>query len=333
VNLEQSTAFLKALGAQGSQLKSDGKWLRCSCPLARWTHKNHKDSNPSFALSLDETEQPYFNCFSCLSGSAATLLQTLELYASQTPEYTAHLDFKTAHEILDGAELVLATLPGYGEKPNEHKPVIAWPQAWLDSFFHADKVELAREYLYSSKDHVNMFGQKGRDFPPELITRFDVRYDHSRAMVVFPYRTADGVLAGMRGRSITEKRHFDYTWETVNNAHSVWFNEQALNLPGWVIVCEGQMDVMRVVQGGHAKVVGNLTAKPTDIKLGKLLHAWGTLLIPDNDAAGEISVARYREFHKKHNQPFRVLNLPAGIKDADDGHYQWLADRIDESLN
>jgi DNA primase len=113
----------------------------------------------------------------------------------------------------------------------------------------------------------------------------------------------------------------------------VWFNEPALNLPGWVIVCEGQMDVMRVVQSGHAKVVGNLTAKPTDIKLEKLLHAWGTLLIPDNDETGDISIARYKAFHKKYNQPLRVLNLPDGVKDPDDCHHEFLKTIIDERLN
>ena len=339
MNVEQSKAFLQAIGAKASTIKADGKWLRCSCPLARWTHQNHKDSNPSFALSLDETKRAFFHCFTCESGDASELLQAIELYTRDDPELAHLYNFKRAHELLDDQELLLPDMPDYNpDAPaQDKKPFIAWPEAYLQSFINAQKVTVACEYLFRSKEHINGFGQKCRDAVPLAVDYFDLRYDDSKGMIVFPYRDVNGRLAGMRGRSIVEHKHHDYTWyngdEKVNNASLVWYNEEAFNLPGWVVVCEGQMDVLRVWSGGYTKVIGNLTGKPVASKLDKLLWAEGTILIPDNDKTGAKSVELFRNFHLSKNHPFRVLNLPDSIKDADDAHPQYLADRIQELLN
>lgn len=320
--------FLQCLHAKNIDSKSDGKWLRCSCPLAPYLHQNGKDSNPSFALSISEHESPHFNCFSCQGGTAAELLQRLEMYARQSPKMALPYKFKEAHEILDTEELVPEELEEFQEfKPSVYQAITPWPESFLSTFIHADKVVLAREYLYESKDHLNGFGQKCRGFKPEETHKFDLRYDHSRGMVVFPYRDAFGRLAGMRGRSIVEKKFHDYTWQGVNNASLCWLNETSLEQIGWVVVVEGNFDVVRVAVR-WPKVVGNMTAKPIPSKMGKLLSATGTVFIPDNDATGTTSIEKYRSYHQKHHHPFRVLKLPDTVKDADDVHSDYLFDRI-----
>jgi DNA primase len=126
-------------------------------------------------------------------------------------------------------------------------------------------------------------------------------------------------------------KHHDYTWSQVNNAGLVWFNEQVLQLPGWVVVVEGQIDAMRIHMG-YEKVVANLTAKPTDEKLVKLLSADGVILIPDTDSTGEASVARYQAYMNRYKHPFKILRLPAEVKDPDDCHHAFLADLIAEII-
>ncbi len=335
MNLEQGRAFLECLGVKQSKMKSDAKWLRCSCPLARWTHQHHKDSNPSFALSLDSTQAPFYTCFTCFSGSAEDLLQTLELYTRETPELQHMYNFARAHEILDDAELMLPVLGEYTEGvTDDHKQFAPWPEVYLESFIRANQHLSSAEYLIAPKDHFNEFGQKCRAIPLEKVIEFDLRYDSSRGMVVFPYRDAYGRLAGMRGRSLTEKKHYDYTWQGVNNAGLVWYNEQCLDtLPGWVVVVEGQIDALRVSER-WPKVVANMTAKPSTSKLEKLMHAQGTILIPDADAGGVNSVKRYIEYHQMHDQPLRVLHLPdLGQKlDPDDCDPDYLHSRILEIL-
>jgi hypothetical protein len=293
VNVEHSKALLQALGAKISTIKADGKWLRCSCPLARWRHQNHKDSNPSFALSLDETERAYFHCFTCESGSAEELVQTIEMYSRGDPELAHLYNFKRAHEILDNQELLLPDMPDYDpDAPaSDKKPFVAWPETYLQSFMKAMSVPIAVDYLLRPQTEVNEFGQKCRGIAPETASYFDLRYDHSKGMVVFPYRDVNGKLAGMRGRSLVEHMHHDYTWyngnEKINNASLVWYNEPMFNLPGWVVVTEGQMDCARVAVH-FPKVVANLTGKPVLSKMDKLVGwAEGTILIPDNDATGE----------------------------------------------
>lgn len=323
----QARQFLQCLGAKQIDAKASGGWLKCSCPLARWTHQKGSDSNPSFGIRVKDGEKPFFNCYACQHGSLEELVQLLEMYVSQTPALLPLYNFKQAHEILDSQDVLLA-LPEFSEfAHHEVKPFQAWSEPWLQSFIGAEHVALATEYLTFPKSARNQFDQKCRGFPLETIQHFDVRYDHGRGMVAFPYRNAWGVLAGMRGRSIVEQKHFDYTWEGVNNARQIWFNETALELPGWVVVVEGQMDCMRTWMG-YQKVVANLTAKPSVKKLDKLLSAEGTILIPDNDATGAASVAFYQEFHVKHKQRFKVLALPEAVKDADDCHHEYLRDQI-----
>lgn len=323
---EQARKFLKCLNAKHIDGHVQGGWLSCSCPLAPWRHEKGKDANPSFALLVGDHEKARYNCFSCGFGSAEELLQVIELYTRDTDRSV--YDFKTAHELLSGEEVTAYELGPYGEATEHSKVFESWPETYLQSFVFAVKVELAREYLFGGQDDVNQFGQKCRGIDEGQAVAFDLRYDHSRGMVVFPYRDAFGRLAGMRGRSIVEHRHYDYIWNGVNNAGLVWFNEQVLDLlPGWVVVVEGQFDALRVSRR-WPKVVANMTALPRAEKLKKLLHADGTVLIPDNDETGKKSIAYYADFHKKNNQPFRVLTLPSEVKDPDLCHPDYLFDRI-----
>lgn len=332
--LNQAKLFLQCLNAKNIQPKSDGKWLRCSCPLAYFTHENQKDGNPSFALSVEPGKPPHFNCFACESGSAGELLQMLEMYVKTSPHLRDLFNFKQAHEILDTGETEVLSLPEYTEfGGKDEKHFQAWPDKWLESWPKVFSVPLAMEYMTMPKEHINEFGQKCRGFPLQEVERFNLRYDHQRGMVIFPYWDGYGRLAGMRGRSITEKRHHDYTWQQVNNASLVWFNEKILDeYEGWVVVVEGQMDAMRVNMR-WPKVVANLTAKPSWVKLQKLLSADGTLLIPDNDKTGDASIEKYREFHQQHKHPFKVLGLPATVKDPDDCNHDYLYSRIVERID
>ena len=332
--MDDTTAvkFLTCLGVNPNKLKKDGKWLRCSCPLARWTHAGGKDSSPSFGARLDGAGRLNYNCFACGGGTAEKLIQSLELYSQDSPQ-PGLFDFKTAHEILDTDKPVFVPLPEYGEESyQEVKTFKEWPAQFLTSFEKVDNSVEAKEYLYLGKDHVNAYGQKSRAFTPEECDRFGLRFDNVRKMVMFPFYDKYHRFAGVRGRSIREKMHYDYTWSEVNNSSLVWFNEQSLDkYPGWVVVVEGQFDAMRVGKR-YPKVVANMTAKPTKEKLMTLLEADGTVLIPDNDAAGVTSTELYRQFHKKHDQPFQVLNLPSVCKDADDADSGYLYEQILETL-
>jgi hypothetical protein len=327
MNEQEARAFLKCLNAKHIDSQVYGGWLKCSCPLAPFRHEKKKDNNPSFALLINDNEKARYNCFACGCGSAEELLQAIELYTRGSTH--VFYDFKTAHQILSSEEVDPYELDPYSEfGGTDYVTFQEWPEAFVQSFIPAIKVEMAHEYLFGASDQKNQFGQRCRGITENHAINFDLRYDHARGMVVFPYRDAFGRLAGMRGRSIVEHKHHDYTWKSINNAKLVWYNEQVLDSqPGWVVVVEGQFDCLRVAYR-WPKVVANMTALPRMEKLKKLTHAEGTILIPDNDDTGMKSVAYYKDFHAKRNHPFQVLYLPTDVKDADECNPDYLYDRI-----
>jgi hypothetical protein len=310
---EQGTAFLKALGATQIRVKDNG-WIESSCVLARWTHASHRDTSPSFGLNITPGGRSYFMCFACRQGSAEELLSCMELY-SKGQAHT--FDFARCHEIL-ADEVFVTPLPEYGEAPPA-QVFTEWPQYWLDSFPPAQWVIDSALYLAN------------RSVPLITVECFDLRYDAKRHMIVAPYRDVFNRLAGARGRAIRPEgqQHFDYTFQGINNARLVWYNEPVLNLPGPVVVVEGQFDCFRTSQA-HPKTVANLTAKPTFEKMKKLGDCELVIQIPDRDEAGHQSVARYASLCQRLGLRHEVIYLDEGVKDPDECAVEYLKDKIQE---
>jgi hypothetical protein len=322
VTPEQAQGFITALG--GKQLKTKPGWVTSSCVLAPFTHKNGHDSNPSFGLTVKDGERSNFNCFSCTSGSAEELLQSLQLYDQQQPgKITAN--FKLAREILNDEDLSLAPLPAYQEFGNAPAKVFEeWPWWFINGYSPAWEDLEARSYL------------QGRQVT-EQETGFNwLRFDHKKRMIVMPYTNVYGRLAGARGRSIDDhvkgwKKHYDYTWNEINNASLVWYNEQCLQLDGPVVVVEGQFDALRVAKT-WPKVVANMTAKPVLSKMGRLLYSPLVIHIPDTDETGIKSIQIYQDFCHQNGVEYRAIKLPSTVKDAGDCHPDFLLERIQEIL-
>lgn len=306
-------AFLEALRAKNIHIKDNG-WVEASCPLAKWTHKHHVDHSPSFGLKIAPGERSYFMCFACRQGSAEELLHSIELYAKGTGFY----DFAQCHQLLSD-ETYVVPLPEYGEFGQTGQTFQEWPQYWVESFtpaaWHVDSA------LYLAARGISVV----------TVAQFDLRYDPKRQMVVAPYRDVFGRLAGARGRSIHEgsSKHYDYTYQGVNNARLCWYHESVLNLSGPVVVVEGQFDLFKTVQA-FPKTVANLTAKPTLEKMKKLGDCGRVIQIPDRDEAGEESVDRYAKFCQMLGLDHQVIWLEEGVKDPAECHVDYLRDKIQE---
>lgn len=320
MNPEQATQFLTALRVK--RIEKSGKWLRGSCPLAPVFHQNGHDSNPSFALTLEPDKKSRFNCFSCKSGSAFELLQMLQFH-----ELDQNKDMVLAYQILQNEQLEVIPLPGYGEfsKAEEVWVFNPWPEWVLDSYMPASNAPVALHYLKTE-----------RGVTEAQIKAYDLRFDIGKQMVVFPIRDAYGALAGMRGRSVVGgttgwQKHYDYSHESTNNVKGVWFNEEALQLPGTVVVVEGQFDALKVAQC-HPKVVANLTAKPSREKILKLALMESVLYIPDTDNAGQATIGIYETELAKYKVPLKVLHLPKSVKDCGDCDPNYLGDLIENII-
>lgn len=311
---DQIVLLLEAIHAKKIHVKHNG-WVECCCPLAKWTHDKGTDHTPSFGVSVNDQGTSYYKCFSCKSGTLEHLIQTLEYYNKGSEDY----DFGNCYKILAN-QVDELPLPEYDIDRPVEQAFEEWPSYWLDLFMPAQNVPVALEYLQS------------RNLTVAEIQSYQLRYDHSKDMVVCPYYNVFGKFAGARGRSIFKgvegwEKHYAYKWNGKDNTGIVWFNETCLNLPGPVVVVEGQFDCFNVLKV-YPKTVANLTALPRWAKMKKLGDCPLIIQIPDNNKAGELSIEKYYEFSKKIGVAFRVLHLDHGVVDAGECHSEYLKDKI-----
>lgn len=306
--------FVQALGCK--QIERKGKWLTCTCPLAPFTHSGGKDNHPSFGIRIGEGL--LFNCFACESGSLGKLLNTLGFHLSKVPQMAGLYNMKAAHEILDGAELDFLPLPPFEEQFAPDQVFEAWPDHALDQFAP----------LESSEKAVKWLAERDGGLTLEQAHHAELMFDHTKNMVVAPYRNVYGRLAGVRGRNIDPEcpkayRHSDYYWNKKNNAPLVWYNEQALMLPGPLVVVEGQFDC-RHVEKVWPKVIANLTAKPSRAKLKKIGQCDQVILMMDNDDTGRNATEKYKEYLASQGTQIGVMEYPEEFSDPAKLPLTWL---------
>jgi len=227
------------------------------------------------------------------------------------------INLKLATQVVDSEELLVTPLPPFSEFAQQHGKVFEeWPEWYLKTFIPAIETPAAREYLH------------GREVSDELMSKFDLRFDPGRSMICTPFRDVMGKLAGVRGRSIDPgapkwRRHYDYTYNGVNNTSLTWFNEQALQLECPIIVVEGQFDAMHVWQV-YEGVVGGLGAQATEYKLKMLQFAQSVLFMRDNDEAGVKSTAKDREWLESRGVKCGEVEYPSEWNDPDKVPLEWL---------
>lgn len=296
----QAMNFLKALGCKPHY--DGGGWVKSDCPMAPFTHANFKDTNPSFGVSIDPSRVSQYNCFTCHSGNMEELVQKLEMYRQQNPSKAHRYDIKTARELLEQEEVTVQALEEYAEFGENENTFQEWPAYFINSFQSVVFSKAAMDYL------------TGRGITMAQIEKHDLRYDAQREMIVHPYRNVYGLLAGARGRSINEgvkghKKHYDYTWNKVNNAHLVWYNEPALETDQPLVIVEGQFDLY-TTEHVWPHVLANLTSKPIPTKMTKLAHAEGVVLLLDNDATADVAIERYKEYFQKYDIGHAIVQPP-----------------------
>lgn len=307
---ERAQLLLRALGNHSAVVQDgEGPWITAQCPLYPFTHGKGKDKQTthSFALNI---EHDTFNCFVCEGGTLGKLFSLLTFHLEQKPEYAGNYDLKTVNLIISGAGADIAGLPAFTEFP-AHQIFQEWPD--LEANRHPKVIEVPRAVDYLV----------GRGCGPHMWDGMDFRYDYARDMIATPYRTADGLLAGMRGRAVDPTtpdayKHYDYKFHGSNNASIIWCGEEALTTEKPVIVVEGQFDKAQVQQH-YPHVLANLTAKVSPRKLAKLGSAPAVVLMFDNDGPGRLATVKVMEELRELYPALPVYDLeyPQAFKDPD----------------
>ena len=122
----------------------------------------------------------------------------------------------------------------------------------------------------------------GRGFNDETLLEFNIGYSAKQGMVTVPVHYANGVPAGLVGRSIEGKTFKNST--KLPNTKTLFNFHRARRHGNIVIVTESCFDTMRVHQAGFPNVVGTLGGYMSPDRYSLIDRSFGVVIImTDND--------------------------------------------------
>lgn len=291
----QIQQFMSALGCD--HIHEAGEWVRGSCPLAPFLHSTGKDSKPSFGIK-EAIGGAHFHCFTCLSGTPHSLVDTLKMYLKEQPNLAKLYDMETAQFILENAALNVVSLPDY-DFASANKPFYEWGQWVLDQFPLALNAKRAMDYLTNPKPPKGMptdvNAGYGRGLTKQEVMDWGFRYDPVKDTVAIPFYNLHYKLAGLRGRGIVGSLHHDYTFNKENNTQLTFLNESCFHNDEPVVVVEGQFDLIKTCRV-YPNTVANLTARMSKEKLDKLASLSTVILMLDPDKTGQEATAKIADY-------------------------------------
>ena len=153
-------------------------------------------------------------------------------------------------------------------------------------------------------------------------------YDRFRDRVMFPIRDAQGRCVAFGGRAMSQEARAKYLnspetpiFDKSRTLYNLGPGRAAAATAGGVVVVEGYMDAIALVEAGVANVVANLGTALTEHHLRLLWRcAEEPVIALDGDAAGRRAAARVAEMALPLLEPGRSLRfalMPEGL-DPDD---------------
>ena len=281
-------------------LKKTGKNYSGLCPF-------HSEKTPSFSVSPDKQ---FFHCFGCQeSGTALGFLMLHD-----------RLDFVEAVEALAGSiGLDVPREKGFSTKENKADGKLLEALSKATDFFKNQlrESESAKKYLQGR----GISGALARDFQlgyapagwqvlesnlngvtkkslldAGLVSQGDKgkSYDRFRDRIMFPIRNTRGQIIGFGGRLMSSDEGPKYLnspeTEAFKKGEELYGLYEARKSPSRlenIVVVEGYMDVLSLVQSGIANVVATLGTATNEIHFQKLFrHTNEIVLCFDGDSAG-----------------------------------------------
>ena len=146
------------------------------------------------------------------------------------------------------------------------------------------------------------------------------RYDRFRDRIMFPIRSTKGQVIGFGGRVLDggEPKYLNSPetplFQKGNELYGLFEARQAIRDVGYVLVTEGYMDVVALVQLGFPQAVATLGTACTPTHVQKLLRQTDQVIFSfDGDAAGRRAARRALDAclpHATDNKTLKFLFLP-----------------------
>ena len=302
MDLRSIINFLKLVGVGEIKISDDEEWVRCSCPLAPFTHFKGSDENPSFGIVIEDKGESSYHCFTCGSGRLFDLVHRLQ-WTVGIPKTARH--FFGQAEVFDESQAGDSEdlrIGGYYDDiyvrnllPSRKVKV---PDEILDSYpllqysDHAESKEEIEEYFLN------------RGILPHVLWEYGVRHDPGQRFIIFPMIDTDGEAYRLHVKLVHEKTFLYLTPEVLKcsdryepwGRKDYWFGIQFLDPLLPVVLVESETDLLRLRSLGVDNVIASCGA----------VNKWKADRVPNNtiylgfdsDPAGDKFAAKARDLFK-----------------------------------
>lgn len=303
---EQVETALRAMGVEPTGF--NGEWVQARCPFAQERHPRHRDSRPSFGVSVSSPSVYY--CFTCHSKGVLSSL----------PGDLAHLTGDRREELAH--ELMIAEATGAVVTPESYdvfEPLKPLPEAVFgpDLFVDIDGDGAAYEYLIS------------RSVTLECARRLGLRAWPEDKRIMFPVRGFNGDLFGWTGRAYDDTVK-PKVWNTDGldkKCHLLGAEHAACDRP--MVLVEGLFAYARFHEMGIPETMGvdvcAVMGSTVSEEQADMLAEIGqrVILFLDGDKAGQLGTfgdaKREGAVHMlARAMPVSTVTYPRGIIDPDD---------------
>lgn len=314
-------------------LKRAGSNLKGLCPF-------HSEKTPSFTV-YPETQS--FYCFGCgVGGDVINFVMRTE-----------NLDYLSAIDTL--AKRVGVTLPDFGQsgqfdgvsRTRVLEMNLEAAKFYRRTLFEDEVGAAGRRYFaerglsmaaikrfglgYSPPfgnrmlEHLTSLGFKEREIQTAYFAGRSERgyYDYFRGRVMFPIIDVSGNVIAFGGRVLddTKPKYLNTSdtpaFKKSRNLFALNYAKNAADC-GYMILCEGYMDVIALHDAGFGMAIATLGTALTDEQARMLKRYTGRIVISyDSDEAGQKATARAVELLEKAGLDTRILHME-GAKDPDE---------------
>lgn len=324
-------------------LEKKGKNYFGICPF-------HDDHTPSMSVS---EEKQIFTCFVC--GASGNVFSFVKDYENIT-------FIEAVNKVANFAGITLSQNINVVRKYDKEYKAYDLAVKFYKNNLKSNLGNEARKYLESrniTEDIINEFDigvslndntlsklLTKKNFDEKmlldigLVNKFDGIYDIFRNRIMFPIHNSNGNPIGFSGRIYnnnvdskyinTKETYIFKKSETLFNYHRAILDAKKTKT---LIICEGQMDAIRIYASGVKNVVATMgTALTKDhINLIKRLNV-RVILNMDSDKAGTNAALLNGDLLRKENIDVSILSL-TGAKDPDEYILKYGIDAYKDSLN
>lgn len=323
MNANEAEHLLSQLGSSRFSLSGKG-WLRATCPFAPWKHAKGRDSQPSFAVSIEPGSVSHYKCLACgVKGDMLSFAWRLESISNR--KWPEIVEFVQKTNVVSLASIREKLEKGtYTPRP----PVeIAGLQV---SSRQQQQLHLTPEELTVLPDEtldaftdpegpVLNYLHKKRGLKDDTIRKWEILWQPKVGRIAIPIRDCQGRLVAISGRAFRDGQFPKYMHSKGFKRDYYVYGENLLEeKPGQVgYLVEGFFDVINLWQLGYDNVVAMMGSYLSKMQEEKLVKYFSRLVVvPDGDQAGYEAADRVKA-QMMARMKCRVMPMPPGFDPGD----------------